>query len=111
MAKKEIQEVQITEEKQKSVFACPEYTNLSFVVKTSSMDTINGKQVFHSGKEVKFQNGFLVTNDQEAIEKIRAHEWYGLKITEQGIDHTRVQYGIIGEEENLEGGDAGESNA
>lgn len=70
-------------------FYCKEYPALSIDIESPRYDIINGRQVFHSGKSVRFVNDSLTTDDVETIETIRKLSLYGIKITEEGVDHSK----------------------
>lgn len=93
MAKTEKEIIPEVEAPKEVIFYCSEYPELSVVVVPQSMDTINGKKVFHEGKEARFANGEYKTSDIETIEVIRKNQWYGLKIVEEGADHSKIQKG------------------
>lgn len=63
-------------------FYCPEFENISFDIRPSVVNVINGKRSIEHGKSVKFDGHLLETDDNEAVDYLRAHEWFGTKILE-----------------------------
>jgi hypothetical protein len=63
-------------------FFCPDFADVSFDIKPTVVNVINGKRIIDHGKSVKFQNNVLETDDKEVIEYLRSHEWFGLKVLE-----------------------------
>lgn len=102
---KDIEEMQQPESE--VTFYCNEYKDLTVDIKSAKVDVLNGKRIYDNGLSVRFQHGELKTDDQRVIDHMRAHPWYGLKISETRQVETETEV----REEDFNEPDFGEYSA